>query len=583
MFMFMFTLRTAHPALRTMLFLKTCYALAAFLIVRETAAYDHEASVQKWAGLSKFIQSGENKCVAKSGWLGKSTKTCGTGALSTSEEISISAMFSGPLEIQMCTTHTGSGRCWSMDMEDCCETNTSSRGRRSCVPRYDCPAMGFMLHYDPDEGQLSMEARSGDGAYRLFKNVYPSFPRRQDLHFVVKTRGTVMDLKIMSKEAKWVGEHLKKGAILAAAGTGKCPSDSAACGSSCFGVCPNEPVTKNSYCMCYPKGYTGVSGEFHAGAHCLKTCGTGQSVEQAAHGVNAHAAFAEGEQEQDSGLDAIMAHMFKDSDDEGFDDDTLKILQAGAKLRKLKAELHAALSAFGGGPSPVVDARGAKDDGTCDLNVGNKIRFAADDEDCSFTGAPGTKLYFSKGDVYTVKLVHDRFFKTTKWSHAWAPCNAAVIIGRDNDAKYEGTCDSLKVGNTIRFMKANEDCSFAGAPGTKLYFSKGDEYVIAEVEGSFFKTEMWSHAWAPCSAATVIEHGATNDGTCDGLKAGYKIRFLKPNEECSFAGAPGTKLYFSRGDEYEIAEVAGNFFKTTKYSTLWAPCDAATVIGREEL
>ena len=87
--------------------------------------------------------------------------------------------------------------------------------------------------------------------------------------------------------------------------------------------------------MCYPNGYTGYSGKFHAGAHCLNTC-AGTDAEAPAEGANDahHLASAD---------DGIRA--FLDLDDDGFDDETLEalvdLLVAMAELERLTAELAA--------------------------------------------------------------------------------------------------------------------------------------------------------------------------------------------------------------------------------------------------
>ena len=43
----------------------------------------------------------------------------------------------------------------------------------------------------------------------------------------------------------------------------------ATCGGTCFGVCADCAMPPNRYCMCFPRGYTGVSGTFYKGASCI--------------------------------------------------------------------------------------------------------------------------------------------------------------------------------------------------------------------------------------------------------------------------------------------------------------------------
>ena len=105
-------------------------------------------------------------------------------------------------------------------------------------------------------------------------------------------------LKVTSKQAAWVDEMTAKGVSFRRrprnrqVWKGKCGGS---CGSSCFGVCPHNPVTSESFCMCFPKGYEGISGKFHPGASCLKQCGTGETAEVARKGKDTHKAYAEGE------------------------------------------------------------------------------------------------------------------------------------------------------------------------------------------------------------------------------------------------------------------------------------------------
>jgi hypothetical protein len=45
--------------------------------------------------------------------------------------------------------------------------------------------------------------------------------------------------------------------------------------------------------MCFPKGYTGMSGKFHEGAFCIMNGGQGERVETPAD-MEDHRAFAHG-------------------------------------------------------------------------------------------------------------------------------------------------------------------------------------------------------------------------------------------------------------------------------------------------
>ena len=93
-------------------------------------------------------------------------------------------------------------------------------------------------------------------------------------------------------------------------------------------------MTSESFCMCFPKGYEGMSGKFHPGASCLKQCGTGETAEVARKGKDAHKAYAEGEQEGMSLSDLLKMKAFLDANDDGYDDETLELLTAMVKMRE---------------------------------------------------------------------------------------------------------------------------------------------------------------------------------------------------------------------------------------------------------
>ena len=333
-------------------------ALALMGAARPTAAtYDPAIAARHFSKLSKFTSTGTGTCTGSSstGWFfgaSDDTITCATPIIHATEEVKISADFSGSVEIGFCDGRQGTPdakerTCWMIDLSDCCETSKDHNGRRSCLPRFDCPRSEFQLHWDPDAASLAIEAKDGHGAYPLFTDRHTRtgrFPSSKDLYFTVKatgSKGRVTGLKVISKQAAWVEEMSAKGGIVAGPGTGRCGKTSAACGDSCFGVCPENPVTSDSFCMCFPKGYTGVSGQFHSGAACLKQCGTGQRAEAARNGEHAHAAFADGEQQGSgdelSGMsltDLLLMKAFLDDNDDGFDDETLELLMA-----KLKGDL----------------------------------------------------------------------------------------------------------------------------------------------------------------------------------------------------------------------------------------------------
>ncbi len=101
--------------------------------------------------------------------------------------------------------------------------------------------------------------------------------------------GTISRVEVISEEELYVSNHIKHGATLAVAGVSrKCEPGSAECGDSCWSVC--ESCGPPRYCMCYPNGYTGVSGAFHPGASCLKWDGAGEKVEAPAANQHGHMA-----------------------------------------------------------------------------------------------------------------------------------------------------------------------------------------------------------------------------------------------------------------------------------------------------
>lgn len=103
--------------------------------------------------------------------------------------------------------------------------------------------------------------------------------------------GAISRVEVVTEEEMNVANHVKNGATRAVAGSGQCEPGSAPCGEKCFGVC--EQCGPPRYCMCYPSGYTGVSGQFHHGASCLKWDGDGLRVEAPDENQRGHKAIEE--------------------------------------------------------------------------------------------------------------------------------------------------------------------------------------------------------------------------------------------------------------------------------------------------
>lgn len=111
-----------------------------------------------------------------------------------------------------------------------------------------------------------------------------------------------MDVNIATEEEKFIQRHAAAGATQAFAGaSSRCGADSAECGGECWGTC--VACGPPRYCICYPNGYTGVSGQFHPGAACLKFDGAGTSVEAPKLGAGDphYKAFAGGDSDSGSG------------------------------------------------------------------------------------------------------------------------------------------------------------------------------------------------------------------------------------------------------------------------------------------
>ena len=234
------------------------------------------------------------------------------------DEIKFIGKTSGNVEIGI---YDSLGKYWKLSTNDCCET--LSNGRRSCVPSSDCSKNKFEIHWQPQSDKISIESADGRGTYPIWDDARVSGA----IKFSVKvpSGGTVTDFQIVSKDIDYVRHHESKGATKAFAGSGSklCSSESATCGSSCWSVC-------DGMCMCYPKGYYGVSGTFHPGAACLKSCGDGKVVEAASHGVDEHVAYAGGRTSDPK----TASTPYVDANDDGFDDDILE-----AFLRAFRSEL----------------------------------------------------------------------------------------------------------------------------------------------------------------------------------------------------------------------------------------------------
>ena len=128
--------------------------------------------------------------------------------------------------------------------------------------------------------------------------------------------GAMSDIYLVTKEEVFVRGHFKKGATRAVQDVfsrGLCPEGEAECGDKCWTVCtdcgpprycvrpssalpgpfptpqPPPPLTYPTHPtppsppphqMCYPTGFTGVSGAWHEGAVCLKSSGVGVELEE---------------------------------------------------------------------------------------------------------------------------------------------------------------------------------------------------------------------------------------------------------------------------------------------------------------
>lgn len=298
---------------------KFLFALLTVLAVSASAVQlsDFEASRKELHQVSRFVETGTNDC--------ENRNQCSTAPIKPSEftrEIKISGTIRGDKSQTRVGFQDTNGKNWWIKLNGCCELAPS--GRDSCIPKSECSNKDFQIHWDLVDGTVRLESADGRGAFRFFEAGASAL--KTGSKFIVEG-GDVVDFLIDSKELAHIESHIAKGAKMAHEGS--CPSgDGARCGDSCWGTC-------NTYCMCYPNGYTGFSGKFHAGAHCLNTC-SGTDAEAPAEGANDahHLASAD---------DEIRA--FLDLDDDGFDDETLEalvdLLVAMAELERLTAELAA--------------------------------------------------------------------------------------------------------------------------------------------------------------------------------------------------------------------------------------------------
>lgn len=65
------------------------------------------------------------------------------------------------------------------------------------------------------------------------------------------------------------------------------------------------------------------------------------------------------------------------------------------------------------------------------------------------------------------------------------------------------------------------------------------------------------------------------------LAIGDTITFTEADDESNFSGCPGNNLTYSKGTEYEVAEIRGGFFRPNDYHTLWAPISATNFTGQK--
>jgi hypothetical protein len=152
-----------------------------------------------------------------------------------------------------------------------CVSNNSALPAKECSFGLDTLLSGAAVKISIATGRLVF--MKGAAGWSLFE----SFPS-DVTNFTFASSGlTISELSIVSKEHDWRAGHIRAGASQSDANSDDCGPSSASCGGSCWGVCLNCGPPR--YCMCYPKGYMGVSGVFHPGVACLKHDGEGETAE----------------------------------------------------------------------------------------------------------------------------------------------------------------------------------------------------------------------------------------------------------------------------------------------------------------
>ena len=144
----------------------------------------------------------------------------------------------------------------------------------ACLPEERCFEGNFVsLVWSPSDGTLEIQTGLKEDS---------TFPFLKYSHSAVLTSGIIgpivlhgtrsehfKNVTALTSIEEYIINQKLKGAIQLVAGSNdnNCRAGSVRCGGNCHGVC--DLCQQPGWCMCYPRGYRGVSGVWHHGSHCL--------------------------------------------------------------------------------------------------------------------------------------------------------------------------------------------------------------------------------------------------------------------------------------------------------------------------
>lgn len=136
--------------------------------------------------------------------------------------------------------------------------------------------------------------------------------------------------------------------------------------------------------------------------------------------------------------------------------------------------------------------------------------------------------------------------------HPWHPAHRMEVYTRFTFRGWH--CDGA---DTAQGCKGT-----GGGSGTRYRCTGGCDYDLC-------------HA---CWQISELEASSPSLTSTSKVKVGDRVRMTMRNGEANWAGVPGSQLAFSPGNSFGVAEIRGDYFRASEFTSLWAPL-AATVEG----